>query len=117
MKFVSDFNILYTQYFNGATCKLCSGSEEKTQLLLLYQYIVAKRVRTKKYQVHQTQQHDLKQINKKTTMKQDQIKQTRNKDPAEVTAVLSAGTIFVIRQRLALNRELLVIRIIGKLTS
>ena len=27
-KFVSDFNIIYTQYFNGATCILCSGSEE-----------------------------------------------------------------------------------------
>ena len=27
-KFVSDFNILCTQYFNGATCILCSGFEE-----------------------------------------------------------------------------------------
>ena len=27
-KFVSDFNVLYTQYFNGAPCILCSGSEE-----------------------------------------------------------------------------------------
>ena len=27
-KFVSDFNILYTQYFNGATCILRSGSVE-----------------------------------------------------------------------------------------
>ena len=27
-KFVSDFNIFYTQYFNGATCMLWSSSEE-----------------------------------------------------------------------------------------
>ena len=35
--------------------------------LLLYQCISAKRVRIKKYQLHQTQQHDFKQINKKKT--------------------------------------------------
>ena len=27
-KFVSDFNTLYTQHFNGDTCILRSGSEE-----------------------------------------------------------------------------------------
>ena len=39
-------------------------------------YISAKRVRLKKFHLHQTRQHDLKQIDriKKTTMKQDQIK-------------------------------------------
>ena len=34
-KFASDFNILYTQYLNGATCILSSSSEEYTRLLLL----------------------------------------------------------------------------------
>ena len=38
-------------------------------------------------------------------MKQAQIKQTRSKDLVEDMVVLLAGTIFVIRQRLALNRD------------
>ena len=38
-------------------------------------------------------------------MRQDQIKQTRSKDPVEDIVVLSAGIIFVIRQRLALKRD------------
>ena len=57
-------------------------------LLLLYQHISAKRVR-----LHQTQQYDLKK----------QIKPC-SKDPVEDIVVLSAGTIFVIRQKLALKR-------------
>ena len=38
-------------------------------------------------------------------MKQDQMKQTRSKDLIEDIAVLSAGTIFFIRQKLALKRD------------
>ena len=57
-------------------------------LLLLYQHISAKRVR-----LHQTQQYDLKK----------QIK-TCSKDPVEDIVVLPAGTILVIRQKLALKR-------------
>ena len=38
-------------------------------------------------------------------MKQAQIKQTRSKDLVEDMVVLLAGTIFVIRQRLALNGD------------
>ena len=34
-KFASDFNILHTQYLNGATCILSSSSEEYKRLLLL----------------------------------------------------------------------------------
>ena len=77
-------------------------------LLLLYQYISAKRVRIYIhtyihtyihiyiyiYRWYQTQQYDLKQ----------QIK-THCKDPVEDILVLSAGTIFVIRQRSALKRD------------
>ena len=47
-----------------------------------------------KYCLHQTQQHDLKKN-----------KQTRSKDPVEDIVILSAGTIFVIRQKLALKRD------------
>ena len=45
------------------------------------------------YHLHQTQQYDLKKI------------KTRSKDPLEDIVVLPAGTIFVIRQRLALKRD------------
>ena len=56
--------------------------------LLFYQYISTKWVLIYTYKY-----------------KTGQIKQTRSKDPVENIAVLSAGTIFVIRQRLALNRD------------
>ena len=55
-------------------------------LLLLCQYISAKRVRIYNSTIR---------IKKKKQIK------TRSKDPVEDIAVLSAGTIFVIRQKLA----------------
>ena len=67
--------------------------------LLLYQYIPAKRACTYiyiyVYNLHQSQQYDLRKQKKKTL----------SKDTGEDIAVLSAGTIFIIRQRLALKRD------------
>ena len=77
--------------------------------LSLHQYISVKRVRVK-YQLHQTQQHDLKQINKsmrKNNYETRSNKKTLSKDYVEDIVVLSTETVFVIRHSLGTCARLL----------